>query len=587
MKNLASKIIRIALAVFSVIVININLTNDMNRITYNNGNSIITVCLLILLIIGVKFVENIKNKRLFIITTILGILLAIFEVLGQAINQNLDLSMLYCAKRNIVISISMVISYAYIITTILIIVYSKIESIQYVKNSRSKSKIIWLIIPWILILLAWIPYLLTYFPGNITPDSVAQIDQAAGISNYSNHHPFFHTLLIKLTIEIGLLINNNYNTGIAIYSICQMITLSGIFAFSIYYMTRKNVNKIYIVALMIIYAIYPINALYSITMWKDIPFAGTMVLLIICLIEFAINAEKLFESKVRMTVFTILLIMTILFRNNGIYVIILLLPFLFWFEKKYWKKILAISIIVLSTFAIYKYGVFKLMNVSNGSIREALSIPLQQFARIEREKKDELSQEELDSIHKFLPVDNIAQIYTPKISDPVKNNFKDSAFKENKIEFAQLYLHFAFKYPIETAESFVSNSFGYYYPEAIHWVVAREVYQTSNEKEQKLQLKQSAIIEGTVIKEIDSIIDRRDIPIVSMVFSIGFTFWVTVISLGYAVYLKRYNLIIVYMPILILWLTTLASPVYCEFRYVYSLFTCIGLLVSTNFIKNK
>lgn len=591
MKDNINKMVKVLLSIFSIIVININFTKDMRIITYNNGNSIIPIFLLTFLIIGVRYVENIKDKRLNIITTLIGIILAVFEVIGQAINQNLDLTNLYIAKTNIVITISMIISYAFIIKIILTVAFKKFENFKekgtIVKKMKNKNNIIWLLIPWIIILLAWIPYLLTYFPGNITPDSVAQLDQAAGISQWYNHHPFFHTILITIAIKMGLLINNNYNTGVAIYSIIQMIALSGTFAFSIYYMNRKKVNKIYCIILTIIYAIYPVNALYSITMWKDIPFAISMLILTIFLTEFATNKDNLFKSKLRMILFIVSLILVILFRNNGIYVVLLALPFLFIFGKKYWKKICIIVLVVLAFFMIYKYGIFKIVGVKEGSIKEALSIPLQQFARIARDRDNELTLEEKEGIYKFLPVENIGEFYNPKISDQVKNRFDDKAFKENKLEFVRLYIHFAIKYPIDTIEAFASNSYGYYYPEAIHWVVAREVYETDCEAEKQLELKGTPIKDIKLIRNANSIIDRRDIPVISMIFSIGFTFWMIIISFAYTIYTKRYYLIVIYIPILLLWLTTLASPVYGEYRYVYSLFTCLGIIIGTNLTRKN
>lgn len=85
----------------------------------------------------------------------------------------------------------------------------------------------------------------------------------------------------------------------------------------------------------------------------------------------------------------------------------------------------------------------------------------------------------------------------------------------------------------------------------------------------------------------DSLIERRDIPILSMCFSIGTAFWLIVICLGYKILNKEYRFILVYLPIFILWLTIVVSPVFCEYRYAYSMFTSLPIYISLNFIKNK
>ena len=72
-----------------------------------------------------------------------------------------------------------------------------------------------------------------------------------------------------------------------------------------------------------------------------------------------------------------------------------------------------------------------------------------------------------------------------------------------------------------------------------------------------------------------------------MLFSVGFIFWVIIVCLGYKIYKKEYKYILVYLPIGILWLTLIASPVFCEFRYAYPLFTTLPLLISLNFTKKE
>lgn len=57
--------------------------------------------------------------------------------------------------------------------------------------------------------------------------------------------------------------------------------------------------------------------------------------------------------------------------------------------------------------------------------------------------------------------------------------------------------------------------------------------------------------------------------------------------LAYAIYRKNYDYILIYIPLIILWLTTLASPVFAEYRYVYAIFTCLPILIGINFKNNK
>ena len=92
---------------------------------------------------------------------------------------------------------------------------------------------------------------------------------------------------------------------------------------------------------------------------------------------------------------------------------------------------------------------------------------------------------------------------------------------------------------------------------------------------------------GMAFVDLDSYIEKREIPLISMMFSIGMAFWIIVIAFGYELLTKNYKMIIPYIIILILWLTIGASPVFCEYRYAYPMFTALPIFIGMNFIKNK
>jgi len=72
-----------------------------------------------------------------------------------------------------------------------------------------------------------------------------------------------------------------------------------------------------------------------------------------------------------------------------------------------------------------------------------------------------------------------------------------------------------------------------------------------------------------------------------MFLSIGFLFWLVLFGIVYCIYRKKYNIIITYIPLLCMWITILASPVFGEPRYVYGLFTCLPLLLGMSLKEDK
>ena len=265
----------------------------------------------------------------------------------------------------------------------------------------------------LVIILAWLPYLLRYFPGLLTADSCTQMSQAIGLTGFSNHHPIFHTLIITIFVKIGNVIFNNLNLSVAVYIVAQMIMMASSFAFVMRYLYKKKVNFIVRLFALAYYMFYPINALFAITMWKDVLFAGILPLFVIYCNELVCNSDMYVKSIKKNILFVIIAILTCLLRNNGIYIVLLTCLVLFVILRKYWKRLLIIfSLIFIIYFAI-KMVIFNIFQVKDGSIAEMMSVPLQQIARVEKYHKGELDKETIDEINKFFKVENIGNKYNP------------------------------------------------------------------------------------------------------------------------------------------------------------------------------
>ena len=135
----------------------------------------------------------------------------------------------------------------------------------------------------ILIFLSYIPYFLAYFPGILAYDSYIQIGQIFA-NEYNEHHPLFHTLMIKGALSLGENIFHSLNAGAAIYVLDQMFLL------------------------------FPFNGFLAVSVTKDVPFSAFFLLFVIAL------TELVFDENIKIILNSILLclsvIMCVLFRNN-------------------------------------------------------------------------------------------------------------------------------------------------------------------------------------------------------------------------------------------------------------------------------
>lgn len=425
-----------------------------------------------------------KDKRCNIISLIIAIILSLFQVLGNSIEKYMSLEGILKDGSTIISSIAIFCGYTIILFFIILLLYKIVlpkilrkadKDYQFFTANRRSFFVVA-----IFIFAMYIPYFLNEFPGIISTDSLAEILQAMGYRTLENHYPIAHIGLISIAMNIGKLIGN-YNIGIAIYSIFQMILTACVFSYTIYFMAKYKVNKAIRIITLLMYAFYPPFAIYAVTMWKDVPFALFMTIYVTFLIEMAINSE-IIKSKSFNIKFVIIMIMVFLFRNNGIYVLLLSMPFVIGIHKKYRKKLIILYLIVFVTYAIFTGPIFKIFNIKKSDIYDF------------RKTSDIVDRENTDS----------------------------------------------------------------------------RAFDMEYEKKPILKI---GICDYLKLKT-----DEKGLNVENIWYSIGFIFWLFLISYGYVIYRKKYKLSVAYIPIIALWLTTLASPLAIEYRYLYSLFTSFPII---------
>ncbi|MBQ6569221.1 MAG: hypothetical protein IJL87_03095, partial [Clostridia bacterium] len=312
---------------------------------------------------------------------------------------------------------------------------------------------------WAFIFAAWIPYFTASFPGVISYDSVRQIEMAQGNIPLSDHHPVLHTMIIKLFLKLG-------GGSPALYVVFQMLALSACFAFAANYVKSKAIlPKWGIILTVCWFALNPLHAVFSINIQKDTLFAGAIVLLTVVLCEVSLTNGNALEDKKWFSLLIVSCILTVFLRNNGPYVVVLLLPVLFVFYKKYRKQISEAFAVAIVLFLIVKIGVFGALDVQKGSFAESVGIPLQQISRVVYDGK-ELTDKQIETLEQFISVEEIKEKYVPDCVDPLKSDLYDGgldhqALEQNKGQFFGLWFQLLLKYPGEYIKAYADETLGY------------------------------------------------------------------------------------------------------------------------------
>ncbi len=436
------------------------------------------------------------------------------------------------------------------------------------------------IVSLLLMVLAWtVIYFLSFFPGNLSSDSISQLEQIFGnYQHLSDHHPVVHTLLISIPYQIGYFIFHNKTIGVAFISFTQLVFMATSISYLLVELNKLKVKRELIYFTLFMYVVLPLYGLYSITIWKDILFGIFFMLFNIQLYKMMYFHKDLncynFISIIILSLFVVFL------RNNAIYMYIIFVPFcLYYFRKNIKPWIISFSIVIL-TFLLVKGPIFSAAGIQSSSSAEYLAIPLQQIGRMAYQGK-EFGKNDKIVLNKLLPFDMWKESYYPYVVDNIKFNpsFNVDIFNQNKLDYLKTYLSLVLKNPITAIDGYLVSTVGYWYPNFSYWSVHYGVSDNS------YQLKTHNYLPIN-IQEIIKEFEQRDKPFVNMTWSIGLCVWIIAGSAVICILRKEKNKLLIYVPALGIWLTMMiASPVSGEFRYVFCLFITLPIYMLIPYIK--
>lgn len=453
-----------------------------------------------------------------------------------------------------------------------------------IKNSEVilRNKKLFFLSLWLIIIFVdlFIFYTAQY-PGIFTPDSIGQVRQIlTGV--YTNHHPFYHTMIIKIFIDIGLNVFYDINVGVALYSIFSIFVLATciIYIVKTIYLITKNLNLTLIV--YICYLVYPVNIKYSFYMGKDVFFGVAISVFVVTIYKILNNIGN---YKVNLLITFLSSLGVCLLRSNGLFVYVFsFIVFFILFFKKY-KFINLIMVITILLSIILKYPVLSSLNIKQPDTIESLSIPAQQIARVIKDEK-ELTSDQKELLNKVIDIDKIPDYYVSFFSDPIKDLVREKGnqdyLKEHSKEYLNLYIQLGLKYPQKYIEAWVDQTRGYWNSGYAFWRWADGVtnndlgvYQTINNK-----FFDSAL---TLY-----LMEWSGSPIFTFFLSIGFMVWLLIMFVYKSALYKRKDLFFIMVPPLLVIATLLiATPLYAEFRYAYAVSLTLPFIIAMSICDIK
>lgn len=458
---------------------------------------------------------------------------------------------------------------------------SKIRIVHEKENDKPIWKVF--VVSFIVIFVLYLPYFLRCYPALMSPDSFVQIGHVEKVV-FANNHPFVQTWFFGGIYNLGKIVFGPGNRAIAFYTLVQMGILASLFSLVVAYLYKKKVSKKVCLAVLLFYVLSPLHAFFSVTLWKDIVFGSAFILVMISLLTIIENG-----LTIKNAVFYVLSILIMLFfRNNGIYIFLLMVPFVIFALKNFRIKIAILQVAVLGFYFVITGPVYTAIGVKSTNTVEALSIPLQQIARVivQDKKIDDVSYEYLE---RLLDIDNIKNVYTPHISDPVKNSVDFELLDEDKVKFLKVWFKVLFEHPVDYVESYLSSTVGYWYPNVVYHAISSTNAANEMYNAYEYGIDNKSLVPEFMAKLIDKTADKT-LPFSIVFWSSGFYCCLLAISIIAFMYKNgiKSRFIIAYLPLVALWGSIMiSSPVCAELRYIYGIFTCIPLCLVLPFMNLK
>ncbi len=439
----------------------------------------------------------------------------------------------------------------------------------------------------IIMLVCWAPYIIAFYPIILSPDPSFQIRQFFGIrtkyADYvplisekmqiTNHHPVIHTLLLGSCLFLGHKIGND-NLGLFLYSIIQIGILASVLAYSLKYMVQDmKVNVKWGLICLAIYALVPVFPFYAMSGVKDVIFSS-MVILYLIMLHKTLHLDKItFKEGLKLV---LVMLLVILFRNNGLYVVALSFPFLILVNKRGWKPLLIVLLITLGLSTTYSKVILPYFKITPGSIREMLSIPFQQTARLVKYHSEDISEYDKQVIDKVLVYDTLKDRYDPELADDVKNKFNPKTTKEDLNAYFKVWFKGLLKHPNTYIDATVNNVYGFFYPEKTNWYIYHNFDKRITDNGFDYHYNNLEWLRDGLTSYGETF---PYIPVLGLIVNIAVNTWLVFILIGYAIYKNWYKELVLYLPAVISILVCVAGPANTYYRYALPYIMAMPLMI--------
>ena len=317
---------------------------------------------------------------------------------------------------------------------------------EWKRTDVSKWQILLYMLPMIFV---WMFYLLAFFPGNMSPDSLNHWRQVENME-FNNWHPFAYTMVILVLTQLW--------DSPAVIVLFQILLMSFVYAYGIYSFRQFGLGKRIAWVAALLWAVLPINGIFSTILWKDVVYSIFIVFLTIFVMKTVLQEGRNLRTWSGIATFTVVLLGIAFFRNNGLPIAVLTAIGMLIIYRRNWKQLLSPLVLVSALYIVVTGPVFTAYNIQSANPNESMSIPTQQIAAVVSQD-GELTEEQLAYLDTILPIEDW-DAYNPYLTDRIKfhDNFKDDVVVADMGKYLSIWFDIVRQNPAIVIEAYLKQT---------------------------------------------------------------------------------------------------------------------------------
>lgn len=328
-------------------------------------------------------------------------------------------------------------------------------------------------IPMLLLIVCWLPHILISYPANMCVDAWNQLLQFLGVYDFTAHHPPAHTVLMGWIVQLGGLLKDG-EFGLFLVVVLQAVCGAAVMAYAIHTMAKLAAPRPLIVLALMAGILVPYCSAYVTLLLKDNLYSYAFLLFMTEMVCLLMMEGQFFRSARHVFLLFLSITGVLLLRNNGKYILYPFFAIILVYDtirfpktrerRRYILQLFLAMLIPVLCASWINLALTGKYDIAPGSIREALSLPFQQTARYVAAYPDEITEEEEAAISAVLDFDHMAENYNPRISDPVKNTYQETAKAGDLVRYLKVWVRMFFKHPMVYFHATLNQNYYLVYP---------------------------------------------------------------------------------------------------------------------------